>query len=1857
MSASVPEIQPHWSLEDSITRVEQAGSGGGSRVKVLSDGSLMMTCVNPAHDDHTPSLHATWRATEHGGRTLLHCPACGPHIEQREWAEMLGLTYDDLFDDQRWSLHHRSDSSRARRSPAQRTAGKRHSKAGPLPALIAHRLPELLEQVPDDVPVVVEEHEHALQEQACYEYRDASNTVVQKVIRFRCAPCGEKTFRQSYRGPGGRWVNSQPDGFTPVLYRHPQVVEAVADGTTVWIVEGEKDADTAVGLGLVGTTNARGGAHFPAELVEVFAGARVVVVLDRDATGWARGVHLHQALMGAGAEQVRLMLPAVTDLKADLTDHIEAGFAVEELLEVPLAAVTAWSMLRELQRHTKRIEQAETEISAQLQVARFDGRHGRKSLAADRRRHAKRWAAETVTVLARARETAQGIAAQAVSVPQCSWAGEAVEIAQSYLVGARAVALSVHDTTGMTPAAEVSAPVDVAAAPALEEPDVDEPLVLDPTITNSLPAGQPHAVGANSSTAFELITGGGGGGGGSRTWDPKVRIKHTEYQVYNGEIVEVRHVPVGRGESEEWETTYTRVINADITIARKECVEVDDDLDRDTFDLDSLGDRDGREGLERVRSLPTVSHVVYAYEDSDHTRQLVRVKADDSENGAWLSSLPIPGLDFSRARAGRDKVATAINQISRDWSMVTSYRATGWRRLPDERWVYITAEGAIGKDGFEAIATNLTGPLARFNWPNPSTDQQQIRRAFLRDSAGMMGSFPDRVGAVLLGTAYRAVVCPNEWVTLLTASPGVGKTGVAALTMHHFGEMWDRHKPMTSMSGNGATFNALRQLANTAKDALMFMDDVAPTMGTEVAQKRCEEGIRLISNQESRPRAERDGQGVLPGTRPRTSGLITAELPPRAGTSGERRALIVPLNRIDIDVDAIRALDAMDSRHGRALLMSSFLRWMATDRMQVLDRAAALRDQYRAKIMNTPGHPAAWERHVDKIAELWAGWGLMLDFLGEAGALEQHEVTQWADRVDEALTMAAEYCEDPDLVGSTGQRCVELLRHALSTGTAYASDIHTGDAPVGLESRLGWRAVKTGDLPSSREWRADPRAMMIGYVNLDPMNTSVDRELVCTRAALEATLKATAATMVDTSTIDLGTVLRALEDEGVLKVQMEKRRGGMIPRRTLPRTIFCQRSVTDLEQPIREKRVVLLLDVLLGESDDGGGMLPWNDDDDPTGNGDTTPQTPPSADNPIKTDVENAEPAPGALFGEAAAPQEEPTMAGPTMTDYTNAGGLTLYGASIDQVQACARCGTRAAMSFVGVPLHIGCYLSTTATTREQLQKDLASAVAAAVQPAKAPLPDTASPAEPTTTATPAVITTEAEAAKAGGNPFRASVAVVGTDAAWLPDGTRIELTAPLNHLGDLEQLGRDLKLGTPPMKWHKHPEAGLVIPTPALWEQLGVHLGDLPSLPSKRRAWMEKISEQLPAIHQAVQSGWVFGRGDRAPQLRGLTRLRREGADYGQVAVLFTPGMPAEWGLDPALDPATIAARVELFTSAVGIPFRGSPISTGLDLLQIVLPRTTREALHPDNAVDYSQIPPAGAADLEAQFDWTRAPLEQEKDAPWLALYDRGGSYLATWSSLKLGIGAPEHSESPSFDSKCAGWWQVQLPARAEGDGAPYPDLLDPQGRRSGEPVWVTTPVLQYAIKDLDRDVQVLQAWTWPPERSKTVLSPLYMVLRDALAQLRAVGSEDAAAAAGLVKQIYKMLSGHFISEASDTRDGSRASGSSVDAHQPYWYHAMRGQARVSILHQILKTGREQGVWPLVTSNNDLLGYPVHDADLVMAWPGDPGKLGEGLGQYKATRWAPMEDQLPYLTGRGWGGLRATTTVREGLPSDREGA
>jgi RecA-family ATPase len=147
---------------------------------------------------------------------------------------------------------------------------------------------------------------------AQYDYQDADGALLYQVVRLE-----PKSFR--HRKPDGKggwhWQGSE----RRVPYRLSDLLK-YADAS-VFITEGEKDADRVASLGHCATTAASG--EWTADCVKALAGRDCLILEDNDATGRKKALEAAAALYGT-VKSVRIVrLPGLPD-KGDVSDWLDA---------------------------------------------------------------------------------------------------------------------------------------------------------------------------------------------------------------------------------------------------------------------------------------------------------------------------------------------------------------------------------------------------------------------------------------------------------------------------------------------------------------------------------------------------------------------------------------------------------------------------------------------------------------------------------------------------------------------------------------------------------------------------------------------------------------------------------------------------------------------------------------------------------------------------------------------------------------------------------------------------------------------------------------------------------------------------------------------------------------------------------------------------------------------------------------------------------------------------------------------------------------------------------------------------------------------------------------------------------------------------------------------------------------------------------------------------------------------------------------------------------------------------------------------------------------------------------------------
>ncbi len=274
----------------------------------------------PAHDDHNPSLSITETSD---GKTLLKCFAgCQPE----QVVSAVGLEMKDLFPA---ALNNGENVGRSKAKVATATAAR-----------IAH----------------------------VYDYVDERGELLYQVCRKEPKDFSQR--RRDEKGkliwglnagvyaqhPNGDWLRATDrtpsnyprrkfDEARRVPYRLPMLLAADPQ-TTVFIVEGEKDADRLASLWLVATTNVGGAGNWRDEYSEHLSGRHVVILPDNDDAGRNHAEKVAASLKGKAASVKIVRLPDVPE-KEDVSYWLNNGSTLEQLQALAEAAAVEATNARE----------------------------------------------------------------------------------------------------------------------------------------------------------------------------------------------------------------------------------------------------------------------------------------------------------------------------------------------------------------------------------------------------------------------------------------------------------------------------------------------------------------------------------------------------------------------------------------------------------------------------------------------------------------------------------------------------------------------------------------------------------------------------------------------------------------------------------------------------------------------------------------------------------------------------------------------------------------------------------------------------------------------------------------------------------------------------------------------------------------------------------------------------------------------------------------------------------------------------------------------------------------------------------------------------------------------------------------------------------------------------------------------------------------------------------------------------------------------------------------------------------------------------------------------------------------------
>ncbi len=162
-----------------------------------------------------------------------------------------------------------------------------------------------------------------------YDYKDSDGALLFQVVRFE-----PKGFAQRRPHQGGFiWGLGEVE---PILYRLPEVLQAISESKTIFICEGEKDADNLAALGLAATTCPMGAGKWRDSYTDSLKDCHEVIVLaDKDAPGRTHAALVANSLFLAGIPVKVIEVPDIEGATVkDVSDWLTAGGNCDALMDL-----------------------------------------------------------------------------------------------------------------------------------------------------------------------------------------------------------------------------------------------------------------------------------------------------------------------------------------------------------------------------------------------------------------------------------------------------------------------------------------------------------------------------------------------------------------------------------------------------------------------------------------------------------------------------------------------------------------------------------------------------------------------------------------------------------------------------------------------------------------------------------------------------------------------------------------------------------------------------------------------------------------------------------------------------------------------------------------------------------------------------------------------------------------------------------------------------------------------------------------------------------------------------------------------------------------------------------------------------------------------------------------------------------------------------------------------------------------------------------------------------------------------------------------------------------------------------------
>ncbi|MBK3386232.1 telomere-associated protein Tap [Streptomyces albidoflavus] len=328
-----------------------------------------------------------------------------------------------------------------------------------------------------------------------------------------------------------------------------------------------------------------------------------------------------------------------------------------------------------------------------------------------------------------------------------------------------------------------------------------------------------------------------------------------------------------------------------------------------------------------------------------------------------------------------------------------------------------------------------------------------------------------------------------------------------------------------------------------------------------------------------------------------------------------------------------------------------------------------------------------------------------------------------------------------------------------------------------------------------------------------------------------------------------------------------------------------------------------------------------------------------------------------------------------------------------------------------------------------------------------------------------------------------------------------IVLDCPATTIPELvEWTLRESGLGAPKLNRYGKDSDPLIVLTAAAAVKLG--------LPERLEGHEQRRSLRLPEDHpvvkQVTKAKWQLTQRGFGPWARIYRKAQGRDRQCVQLAVLSWDALDERsWPGVAEMEPADIARVLGVYAMRVITP-RGSTAVSGLELMTALRPPT--KAVRDEETGNWVSGYNAGSLGVEPMdpappeatpehpvvvnsgwkggflneeaYQWVRSVdtlSDEECTLPYAVGLDLNTAFLAAAARLVVGLSAPDHFHTPTFNPKIPGSWLADL-SHIELDPR-LPSPFTPDGSRPTGAAWYQTHTLAYA-QELGHDVHPIEAY-----------------------------------------------------------------------------------------------------------------------------------------------------------------------------------